>query len=240
MSTLLLRFAGPMQAWGGNSKFDIRRTNREPTKSGVIGLLASALGMRRDERLDELVSLRFGVRVDREGILINDLQTVEGVKIENKKNKILSAYKIFIGKKDPYMTTRYYLCDAVFLIGLHSDDEALMQRLEHAARNPAHPLFLGRRSCPPEGRVCLGLRQMPLEEALKSEPSLIPPKPSKPGEPQRARIVLDDPHGTARLNDLPVSFSPYNRQYAYRAAREMWNTFPANDAHDPMLELGGD
>ena len=81
---------------------------------------------------------------------------------------------------------------------------------------------------------------MPLEEALKSEPSLIPPKPSKPGEPQRARIVLDDPHGTARLNDLPVSFSPYNRQYAYRAAREMWNTFPANDAHDPMLELGGD
>ena len=49
---------------------------------------------------------------------------------------------------------------------------------------------------------------MPLEEALKSEPSLIPPKPSKPGEPQRARIVLDDPHGTARLNDLPVSFSP--------------------------------
>ena len=57
---------------------------------------------------------------------------------------------------------------------------------------------------------------------------------------RRARIVLDDPHGTARLNDLPVSFSPYNRQYAYRAAREMWNTFPANDAHDPMLELGGD
>lgn len=240
MSTLLLRFAGPMQAWGGNSKFDIRRTNREPTKSGVIGLLASALGMRRDERLDELVSLRFGVRVDREGILINDLQTVEGVKIENKNNKILSAYKIFIGKKDPYMTTRYYLSDAVFLIGLHSDDEALMQRLEHAVCNPAHPLFLGRRSCPPEGRVCLGLRQMPLEEALKSEPSLIPPKPFKPGEPQRARIVLDDPHGTARLNDLPVSFSPYNRQYAYRAAREMWNTFPANDTHDPMLELGGD
>ncbi len=222
MSTLLLRFAGPLQAWGADSRFDVRRTNREPTKSGVIGLIASALGLRRDAPLDELNRLRFGVRVDREGVLLRDLHTV-------RKDKNTS-----------YMTTRYYLSDAVFLIGLHSDDEALMQRLEHAVRNPAHPLFLGRRSCPPEGRVCLGLRQMPLEEALKSEPSLIPPKPSKPGEPQRARIVLDDPHGTARLNDLPVSFSPYNRQYAYRAAREMWNTFPANDAHDPMLELGGD
>lgn len=222
MSTLLLRFAGPLQAWGADSRFDVRRTNREPTKSGVIGLIASALGLRRDAPLDELNRLYFGVRVDREGVLLRDLHTV-------RKDKNTS-----------YMTTRYYLSDAVFLIGLHSDDEALMQRLEHAVRNPAHPLFLGRRSCPPEGRVCLGLRQMPLEEALKSEPSLIPPKPSKPGEPQRARIVLDDPHGTARLNDLPVSFSPYNRQYAYRAAREMWNTFPANYAHDPMLELGGD
>lgn len=222
MSTLLLRFAGPLQAWGADSRFDVRRTNREPTKSGVIGLIASALGLRRDAPLDELNRLRFGVRVDREGVLLRDLHTV-------RKDKNTS-----------YMTTRYYLSDAVFLIGLHSDDEALMQRLEHAVRNPAHPLFLGRRSCPPEGRVCLGLRQMPLEEALKSEPSLIPPKPFKPGEPQRARIVLDDPHGTARLNDLPVSFSPYNRQYAYRAAREMWNTFPSNDAHDPMLELGGD
>ena len=222
MSTLLLRFAGPLQAWGADSRFDVRRTNREPTKSGVIGLIASALGLRRDAPLDELNRLRFGVRVDREGVLLRDLHTV-------RKDKNTS-----------YMTTRYYLSDAVFLIGLHSDDEALMQRLEHAVRNPAHPLFLGRRSCPPEGRVCLGLRQIPLEEALKSEPSLIPPKPFKPGEPQRARIVLDDPHGTARLNDLPVSFSPYNRQYAYRAAREMWNTFPANDAHDPMLELGGD
>ncbi len=222
MSTLLLRFAGPLQAWGADSRFDVRRTNREPTKSGVIGLIASALGLRRDAPLDELNRLYFGVRVDREGVLLRDLHTV-------RKDKNTS-----------YMTTRYYLSDAVFLIGLHSDDEALMQRLEHAVRNPAHPLFLGRRSCPPEGRVCLGLRQMPLEEALKSEPSLIPPKPSKPGESQRARIVLDDPHGTARLNDLPVSFSPYNRQYAYRAAREMWNTFPSNDAHDPMLELGGD
>ena len=45
MSTLLLRLAGPMQSWGTDSKFDVRRTGREPSKSGVIGLVAAALGI---------------------------------------------------------------------------------------------------------------------------------------------------------------------------------------------------
>mgnify|MGYP000599216911 CR=1 FL=1 len=46
MATLLLRLAAPLQAWGADSKFETRKTGREPTKSGVIGLLAAALGLR--------------------------------------------------------------------------------------------------------------------------------------------------------------------------------------------------
>ena len=42
MSTLLLRLAAPLQAWGTASKFERRRTQREPSKSGVIGMLAAA------------------------------------------------------------------------------------------------------------------------------------------------------------------------------------------------------
>jgi len=74
MATLLLRLAAPLQAWGSDSKFETRKTNREPTKSGVIGLLAAALGLRRDEReaLARLAQLRFGVRVEREGQLLVD------------------------------------------------------------------------------------------------------------------------------------------------------------------------
>ena len=212
MSTLLLRLAGPMQAWGADSRFDIRKTNREPTKSGVIGLLAAALGLRRDEPLDALAALRMGVRVDREGVLLRDFHMAHGA-------------------KSSYMTQRYYLCDALFLVGVFSEDEALMRRLEEAVRHPAFPLFLGRRSCPPEGRVCLGLRAATLEDALKSEPSL-----SARGTSEQVRIVLEDPTGTARLRDVPISFSPFNRQYGYRAAREIWLNRPT-DEHDPMREL---
>ena len=212
MSTLLLRLAGPMQAWGADSRFDIRKTNREPTQSGVIGLLAAALGLRRDEPLDALAALRMGVRVDREGVLLRDFHMAHGA-------------------KSSYMTQRYYLCDALFLVGVFSEDEALMRRLEEAVRHPAFPLFLGRRSCPPEGRVCLGLRAATLEDALKSEPSL-----SARGTSEQVRIVLEDPTGTARLRDVPISFSPFNRQYGYRAAREIWLNRPT-DEHDPMREL---
>ena len=144
MSTLLLRLAGPMQAWGAEAQFEIRKTNREPTKSGVIGLLAAALGLRRDDSPAELAKLHFGVRVDREGVLLRDFHMARD-------------------KKTSYVTTRYYLCDAVFLAGVSSEDEALMQRLAEAVMHPAFPLYLGRRSCPPEGRVSLGLRNLPLE-----------------------------------------------------------------------------
>ena len=215
MSTLLLRFAAPMQAWGADSRFDIRKTNREPTKSGVVGLLAAALGLQRDAPLNELTALRMGVRVDREGVLLRDFHMVHG-------------------EKSSYVTTRYYLCDAVFLVGVFSEDEALMRRLEEAVRCPAFPLFLGRRSCPPEGRVCLGLRAMTLEDALTSEPSLAAHGAVQQNE--RLRMVLEDPRGTARLRDMPISFSPFDRQYGYRAARETWLDQPTNE-HDPMREL---
>jgi CRISPR system Cascade subunit CasD len=41
MSVLLLRLCAPMQAWGIQSRFSVRDSTREPSKSGVIGLLAA-------------------------------------------------------------------------------------------------------------------------------------------------------------------------------------------------------
>ena len=117
MATLLLRLAAPLQAWGADSKFETRKTNREPTKSGVIGLLAAALGLRRDEReaLLRLTGLRFGVRVEREGQLLVDYHTA---KTQDEKTS--------------YVTYRHYLQDAVFLAGIESEDAALLQQLQQA------------------------------------------------------------------------------------------------------------
>ena len=62
MATLLLRLAAPLQSWGSSSKFEIRTTEKMPTKSGVVGMLAAALGLRRDADLARLNALKFGGR----------------------------------------------------------------------------------------------------------------------------------------------------------------------------------
>lgn len=223
MATLLLRLAAPLQAWGADSKFETRKTGREPTKSGVIGLLAAALGLRRDESeaLTRLTGLRFGVRVEREGQLLVDYHTA---KTQDEKTS--------------YVTYRHYLQDAVFLAGIESEDAALLQQLQQALLHPAFPLYLGRRCCPPTLPLCLGIRQGSLLDVLRTEPM----QGRKP-ETGKLRIVADaDPADPAAVprQDLPMSFSPVHRQYGFRPVRE-WRLdrpeMPEPTEHDPMAEL---
>lgn len=65
----------PMQSWGSRSRFTRRETEAWPTKSGVIGIVAAALGVGRDESLERFDGLRFGVRVDQPGTIMSDYQT---------------------------------------------------------------------------------------------------------------------------------------------------------------------
>ena len=230
MSTLLLKLAGPLQAWGVDSLFEIRRTGREPSKSGVIGLLAAALGRKRDESIDDLASLRFGVRVDKEGQLLHDFHTAK------KQN----------GKKDSYVTHRYYLADATFLVGLESENEAWLEEIQSAILHPAFPLFLGRRSCVPAGPVLVGIRNTGLEEALKKEPWKLSPwmqeKERKKGSTfLRMRIdASPEDRGAAVVKDVPVSYHPEDRKYTYRTVKEFQIPvflFLKETAHDAMAEL---
>ncbi|MFD4393665.1 type I-E CRISPR-associated protein Cas5/CasD [Kitasatospora sp. NPDC058478] len=75
---LLIRLAGPLQSWGIKGRFAQRDTHTRPTKSGVIGLCAAALGLDREDPLDELGSVLFGVRADRPGTPMRDYHTVGG------------------------------------------------------------------------------------------------------------------------------------------------------------------
>ncbi len=233
MSTLLIRLAAPLQSWGAESKFDFRRTKREPTKSGVMGLLAAALGRRRDDDISDLCSLRFGVRVDQEGELLQDFHMV-------KKDS-----------KTSYLTRRYYLCDAVFLAGVESQNEDLLQDLDDALRHPAFPLYLGRRSCPPTQPLALGIRQADLEEALKAEKwqvsEYMQKKIGNSGQlgAVSLRLLIDAKRNeeTVVEKDLPISYDPRHRQYRYRAVTESSFEKIINDniitEHDPMKELQG-
>lgn len=144
MPTLLLRLAGPMQSWGTTSRFDRRETDLEPSKSGVLGLVCAALGRDRMEPVDDLAALRLGVRVDRPGVLRYDYQTAQNV-IAADQSKIHPTT----------VSRRFYLADAVFLAGLEGEDRGLLERVQHALRNPVWPLFLGRKGYVPSPGVYL-------------------------------------------------------------------------------------
>ena len=218
MATLLLRLAAPLQSWGVSSKFEIRETTKEPTKSGVIGLVAAALGRSRDESVEDLSCLKFGVRIDQEGELLRDFQMVHG-------------------EKNSYVTHRYYLADAIFLVGLESKDILFLKEIKNALQYPAFPLFLGRRSCPPTFPLVLGIEEKPLFDALKEQESLVPQWRSKKNN--LCRIVYDDPEKadkSSRTLDVPVSFSPLHREYGYRLVSEQ-HILMSGKEHDPMREL---
>src|SRR5690348_6365503 len=60
---LALLLDGPLQSWGFSSRFQRRTTGLHPTKSGVIGMIAAAMGLAKGsvaERtvLPELAKLR--------------------------------------------------------------------------------------------------------------------------------------------------------------------------------------
>lgn len=188
----------------------------------MIGLLAAALGLRRDETepLTRLAQLRFGVRVEREGQLLVDFHMARNEE-----------------KDRSYVTYRHYLEDAVFLVGLESEDTALLQELAEALTHPVFPLYLGRRACPPTLPLCLGLREQGLVEALQAEPALCPGGPSRPaswrmptagagGCPAAGCAALLRPAAPA----VRLPLGPGNLPPAAAGA-------PEPTAHDPFCEL---
>ena len=231
MAVLLLRLAGPMQAWGGKSRFTVRATELAPTKSGVIGMLASAVGRRRIDPIEDLLALRFGVRKDQPGSVIRDFHTAVPTD----------------GRKPMPLSNRYYLADAVFLAGIEGD-RALLEGIDEALRHPAFPLYLGRRSCPPTHPVSLGLREAALLDALRAEPWLASEWfRRRRREGLNAEILIDqeavpveERAGDARgSRDVPLSFDPRRRDYGFREVERLMVRVgaPEPDAHDPMAEL---
>lgn len=231
MSTLLLRLAAPLQSWGTESKFNNRSTNREPSKSGVIGILAAALGYSRNVSLKELDKLRFGVRVEQEGNLLIDYHTVDGpfLKKRNKNGNHEMTIESY----------RHYLSDAVFLVGLEGDRNQL-QELDYALKHPVFPLFLGRRSCPPMPPLVLGIRDCDLPTALRDEPWQALDWFKKKHKNDRdlfLRVQYEPAEGEsyqAIQRDLPISFDQSHRRYGYRGYTTMppVHINPDQEQHD--------
>jgi CRISPR system Cascade subunit CasD len=205
MSTLLLRLAGPLQSWGRGSRFDFRDTDTVPTQSGVIGLIASAMGIKRHEQteLAKIAQLRMGVLIEREGKLLVDYHTVMGA--SNADGEPNEKYTRD-GKNNPRYTIvsqRQYLCGAEFLVGLESNDEQQLRTIEHHLCFPHWQPFLGRKSCPPSKPIFVDLVPTNLQDTFNS-PAILRACGVATGS-YRLVIQSDDKQAELRL-DVPINF----------------------------------
>ncbi len=243
MSVLMLRLAGPMQSWGTQSRFIVRDTGLEPSKSGVVGLLCAALGWQRDREsfpidgddmtVEQLArSLRMGVRVDRPGTVARDYHTAGGERREgsvlgqNEKGKPIpyGVAKADGSKPGTVVSQRYYLADADFLVALDADG-SLLAKLAQAVAAPKWPIFLGRKSFVPGRPVYTG---PPLDDEL-SHALETTPWPCRPHEspPDQIRLVIETDFGAGPeiRHDVPISFA--RRTFAPRHVETRFVNLPA-------------
>ena len=228
MSVLLLQLIGPMQSWGTTSRFDVRETGKEPSKSGILGILAAALGIDRSnwKDLEPLTQLTMGVRHDRPGFPRIDLQTAGCAAGETmiKANGTQSHNGV--------LSRRHYLADAAFLVGLESPDRLPLEAILGALKNPVWPIGLGRKSYLPSEPLWgdTPLTELPLREALTTHPWLGHRHRGEP-LPHQLRVSYEsqDHHGQ-RVMDVPLS-SFQDRHFGARYLTHEWIPLPHEVAH---------
>ena len=213
-----------MQSWGTTSRFDQRDTGKEPSKSGVIGLIAAALGIDREnwDLLQPVTKLKMGVRHDRPGVLRKDYQTA-GCSASDTMIKANGSQS-----KDGVVSERFYLADAAFLVGLEGDELEFLERLHNSLHNPHWLLGLGRKSYLPAEPVYLtdGLREEHLRQALITYPWL-----GRGTPPNLLLLSLESTERNGRMvmDQLRSSFA--ERRFASRYVQSEWVELPKEGIH---------
>jgi CRISPR system Cascade subunit CasD len=242
-NTLFLRLESPLQSWGENSQWSERRTAPEPTKSGIVGLLACALGWADDESIRALSHrIRVGARGDLPGTPspLVDYHTVGGGYATPQLLTAEGKPKISSGKSHIEQTWRHYLCDASFLVAIQPQqarDAGLITTLAEAVQNPVWPFFLGRKSCPPARPVYEDIGDYAtLEAALEDHPARFTEERQVALAEKYPRIVVECKplQGIRRRNQLVsrvywLHEPTYSREY-----------LPSQEILVEQMNIGGD
>ncbi len=149
---------GPLAAWGDIAVGEHRPVTTHPSRSAVLGLIAGALGIRRDEtealrQLDR--GYRFGVRVESEGAPLRDFHTVQRADKTARLNHLLTRRDELADPRNVATTPRSirdYRCDARSTVCLEHRGGQPGPEPDLVAAALARPRFvpyLGRKSCPP-------------------------------------------------------------------------------------------
>jgi len=154
---LVFRLYGPISAWGDIAVGERRPIQDHPSKSGVLGLVAASIGIRRDDtdslsRLHE--SYGFATMVDAPGVFLSDYQTIQVPPAKKGRTFATRRDELTVprGELRTILSRRDYRCDAIATACMWPLASAAtphgLDAIVEALRHPVFAPYLGRRSCP--------------------------------------------------------------------------------------------
>lgn len=166
MSSLYLRLAGPYQSWAGaRATGNHVNTAEIPTRSGITGLIAAALGAPRGQWPEWLEELDIVVRVDNAGRIEKDFQTINPrpeaqafvERIWAASGQTGKAPSSFTpdAQKGTSIVRRTYLAGAEFIVRVSHPEH--LGTLAAAFAEPGFSPYLGRKAFAPSFPLLLGV-----------------------------------------------------------------------------------
>ena len=157
-------------AFGGETIDNLGVIRDFPAQSMLTGLIANALGWRREDTAEHdrlQARVVFGARLDRAGERFTDFQTAElrkddrGWTTTGKPEGRAGGDGTYKGQ---HLRHRDYHADAAVLVALRLEpatEAPTLDSIADALRRPARPLFLGRKPCLPAMPLVAGWLDAP-------------------------------------------------------------------------------
>ncbi|MFH1767684.1 MAG: type I-E CRISPR-associated protein Cas5/CasD [Candidatus Omnitrophota bacterium] len=153
MKYLLFRLYGPMSSWGDIAVGETRPSFAYPTKSAILGLVAAAMGIRRDEEKKHKVlaeEIGFAVQVESMGCPLSDYHTAQ---VPSGKEAYCTRRQELGGEKselNTILSTRDYRMDGLYIIVLWQRKQGKwdLEQIKAKLEQPEFVPYLGRKSCP--------------------------------------------------------------------------------------------
>jgi CRISPR system Cascade subunit CasD len=159
---LHLRLTAPLMAFGGVAIDQVGPTRDFPSASALTGLLANALGWRREDSAAHQAlqdRLEFGALIAREGRLLTDIQNAQlGAKDRGWTTWGRPDERAGATYDSPHRRRRDYLADGDcrVVLRLAPGEGPDLETLAQALERPARPLFIGRKPCLPSAPLFAG------------------------------------------------------------------------------------
>ena len=192
---LLMVLEGPLVSFGREAVDARGPVSDFPGASLLTGLLANALGYRREQRQAHSrlqARLVFAARLDRPGTRLTDFQTVQlghddtGWTTRGKPEGRAGGRETY---NSPHIRYREYDADKRVVVALRlldGDEPPTLEGLGAALQDPARPLFIGRKPCLPTAPLFAGVVDA---SGLLDALATLPP----PGwDPVRVELPLDE------------------------------------------------